>query len=84
MNTDWEKHGICREIGPELFEPDDYSPPAVAEAKDACGRCMVQALCLDAAMREEAGQPRELRATVRGGLTPRERWQLDRQQREAA
>lgn len=82
----WEAHAACREIGPETFMGGHYSPAEAAPAKDICRGCPVRRQCLAAAMAEEAGTSRASRDCIRGGLTPAERYRLDRrwQYRRAA
>ncbi|MGK5730219.1 WhiB family transcriptional regulator [Streptomyces sp. URMC 124] len=84
MSAAWEASARCREIGPDLFEPSSYTKQDVAEAKKICARCPVRKPCLADALHREAGLPQQSRATVRGGLTPRERTALDPKRREAA
>ncbi|MFF7022971.1 WhiB family transcriptional regulator [Streptomyces klenkii] len=84
MSADWEASARCREIGPEIFAPKKYDRESVADAKDICGSCPVWKQCRADALTAETGLPVTMRATVRGGLTPRERARLDKKQKEAA
>lgn len=84
MSVAWEEQGSCRQIGPALFEPPNYIKKDVAQAKAVCAKCPVRKPCLAAALDDEAGQPPRLRETVRGGLTPRERADLDHNRRKEA
>ncbi|MEV8474884.1 WhiB family transcriptional regulator [Streptomyces sp. NPDC051173] len=82
----WETTALCRHRDPALFTPDLAAKHHVARAKAICTACPVRPQCLNAALAEERGLDHHFRATIRGGLTPRERTQLDRKnsQKEAA
>lgn len=66
---------------PELFFPtgrgihDQYN---TNRAKKICHGCPLQVACLDAIMRYEAGQDKDLRYGIQGGLDPGERHDLAR------
>ncbi|MGW4075937.1 WhiB family transcriptional regulator [Streptomyces asiaticus] len=77
----WESAALCRQIGLEVFTPDDYRGDAVAEAKTICGQCPVSQQCLAAAMAEEGKAPAAMRGAIRGGKTPAERAAIYRRQR---
>lgn len=84
MANDWNTDALCAEVGPAIFMPTVYQDRTVAAAKSICRRCEAETDCLNAALAEEEGQDHQFRATIRGGLTPRERWAYDREQQEAA
>lgn len=48
----------------------------IRAARPVCDECPVRAECLASTLLEESGQTAEMRATVRGGLSPRERYAL--------
>lgn len=50
---DWRADAVCRDEDPELFFPTGTSEPALAQAaraKAICGRCPLQAMCLENAV----------------------------------
>lgn len=80
---EWQEKGLCRTIEPDsFFGPDDESRGArerrERRAKRICARCPVQQECLNHALqvREPDG--------IWGGLTARERLNLERTQRSAS
>lgn len=77
----WEKAALCRQVGLEIFTPDDYRGPAVDEAKAICDQCPVTRQCLAAAMAEEGKAPAAMRGSIRGGHTPAERAAIYRRHR---
>ena len=78
----WQRNGACLRHDPEDFDPAPPVPDRVAAAKAVCDRCPVLAICRETALQEEGGMAARWRATIRGGLTPEERYRiyLDRQQ----
>lgn len=78
----WQEHGLCRAVETDaFFGPDDESRGArerrERRAKRVCARCPVQQQCLSFAMqvREPDG--------IWGGLTARERFELEPSQPKA-
>jgi WhiB family redox-sensing transcriptional regulator len=69
---DWKLSGLCAQVDPQLFYPDRGDSAAVTQAKTICGRCEVQATCLEWALsrREDFG--------VWGGTAEQERHALRR------
>ena len=59
----------CRDTEVDMFEVN-------AESRSVCEGCPVRSECLRAAMQEEAGQPKQRRFGVRGGVSPRARYKL--------
>lgn len=78
----WRDEAICAQTDPETFAPENYTSADVHTARKICAGCPVRRPCLDAALDEEHGVYHKLRAGIRGGTTPRQRWRM--QQREAA
>lgn len=75
----WAQRARCRRADPELFFPDDAGGgDGYQKARAICGRCPVSRTCLAAAMAEEAERGRNHRFGMRGGLAPRERFELSR------
>ena len=74
-HTDWRELAACRDADPELFFPIGGAGPAlgqVAQAKQICAGCAVQARCLEWAL--ASGQE----AGVWGGTSEDERQALRR------
>jgi WhiB family redox-sensing transcriptional regulator len=78
-STYWRVWAACRQTDPELFFPEGIAGPALRtaeQAKQICGRCLVQARCLNWALDHEAafgiwgglteGERRDLRRTLAG------------------
>lgn len=85
MSADWEEHARCRVVGVEVFFPEGNGGrfrAAADEAKAVCDGCPVRRQCLDYALRIEGGAEAGSRAGIWGGLTPRERHAIHRQQRD--
>lgn len=81
-SRDWESAAACREIGPGPWDDDSDHR---ATARHICWhRCPVRQQCLEAALLEEDRDRIEHRAGIRGGLTARERLQLEQRQGAAA
>ena len=74
---DWTG-AACIGHDPEIWYPDPTDTIGTREAVTICQACPVRQACLDQAMREE--ETSGGRYGIRGGLTPMERWQLDRDQ----
>lgn len=77
----WRINAACRTADPDLFFPNGETGRAVlaqeAEAKAVCGPCPVREQCLNWAMTN--GQ----NTGVWGGMSPKERYNLRRQQARA-
>lgn len=76
----WLQEAACGDgIDPDVFCPDeDFDTPEEFEtkvriAKDVCSRCPVVAECLELGMR-----PENIRWFIFGGLSAKERRQLER------
>jgi WhiB family redox-sensing transcriptional regulator len=66
----WQDEAVCAQTDPALFFKD-RGPGK--DAKALCATCPVQTTCLEEAMAEEGGLPKDRRHGVRGGLGPSER-----------
>ncbi len=84
MTGTWQEQALCNEVDPALFMPDVYIPANTAEPIGICNRCPVKPACLDAALDEERGLPHQMRESIRGATTPRERAAIDKQRRKPA
>ncbi|MEW2578402.1 WhiB family transcriptional regulator [Streptomyces syringium] len=82
--TNWRLQARCRDRDSKLFMPEIAAKDKCDRARAICAACPVTDECLAAALQEERGLTYHFRATVRGGLTPRERADLDRQKGAAA
>ena len=71
----WQAFGLCAQVDPELFFPEPGD--SATAAKEICGRCDVQAECLDWAL--ERGE----RFGVWGGTTELDRRELRKATRPA-
>ncbi|WP_051338601.1 WhiB family transcriptional regulator [Streptomyces flavidovirens] len=78
----WSDAAACAQH-PDLFIPENDGDPDYTTAKRICRACPVIEQCLTAAMAEEKGADRHVRAGVRGGLTPGERARKHRQEARA-
>ena len=69
----------CRDSDPDAWFPDDDNPKAAhyANVKKLCAACPIQAMCLEYAMTNN-----ELHG-IWGGLTPRDRFNLNKKIRRA-
>lgn len=79
-STDWMTDGLCRKTGTAVFFPEGRGAAAAADkeqAKEVCGRCPVQQVCLEWAV--STGQS----AGIWGGASERERRALRRRRRPA-
>ena len=79
--TDYDmRAAICKEMDPELWQPERSGSSPRGRRKESeqaiaiCQTCPVRLACLDAAMVEEARE--SWRWGIRGGLTARERGKL--------
>ena len=88
--SDWTDDAACGDWQGWPFDP--WDPPLRAlngrpydrryedpwkVGRDICDTCPVKAICLDRKLDEEVGQPINLRFLMWGGMTPRERWDVD-------
>lgn len=82
----WWDHALCIEEDPglELFTSDEHRGEPLQQAKAICDRCAVKTTCLDAALDEEGTTAANMRGSIRGGMTPTERWALGRPTKAAA
>jgi hypothetical protein len=71
---DWTEQAACLNDWPVFSNPDRYQ-----EAKRICAECPVVKQCFLLAVAEEKGEPVGMRENVRGGLTPLERWNVEKQ-----
>lgn len=76
MDTDWMRHGRCRELSPATFFPNDGV--GVEIAKRVCAACEVREPCLEYALVERVDHG------VWGGTSERERRRILRQRRQQA
>lgn len=75
----WRSDALCLEYDGELWFTDDWGAPDLvkqAKAKAICSKCLVQSECLADALLFEGKRPVRFRSTIRGGLTPEERFEL--------
>jgi WhiB family transcriptional regulator, redox-sensing transcriptional regulator len=76
---EWEIFAACAQVDPELFYPPRGGDNG-AEAKRICLACPVLEACLADAMADEHRKGPKERHGIRGGLGPRQRARLARQQ----
>lgn len=69
---DWRDDAQCREIGTDLFYPNDGDRWTALMAKGLCVRCPVRHECLEFAL--ETCEPEG----IWGGMSPRERMAMRR------
>jgi WhiB family redox-sensing transcriptional regulator len=74
---DWQEKAACRGVPTEIFFPENPGgqDSVYNKAREFCKRCDVTEQCLAYALEHETGQ--RCRFGVFGGLSPRERSQLD-------
>ncbi|MFF8910552.1 WhiB family transcriptional regulator [Streptomyces olivaceoviridis] len=80
MGAGWEGQAACRGLDPALFYPAKEQAEQVKRARAVCEECPVRKACLAAALADENGLGPSGREGVRGGLTGRERYLLERGQ----
>ena len=75
---DWEG-AICAQIGAEVADSMFFplGPDQGAMAMKLCWDCPLRARCLSTALEEERGASKYERFGIRGGLTARQRVELD-------
>jgi WhiB family redox-sensing transcriptional regulator len=76
MDTDWMDKGLCRQVAPSTFFPNDGV--GVDVARRICGTCPVQAPCLEYALVERIDHG------VWGGASERERRRILKRRRQEA
>ena len=78
----WRSEAACSGYPTDLFYPDERPKNMGRNGTDwdscreICKRCPVRFECLEAALVEEQGLGRDIRAGMRGGLTPVERHRM--------
>lgn len=82
MNTEWRELAACVDSDPEQWFPDGIvvSPTVLR----ICAACPVIDDCRTWALQVEAGAGRSIRFGIYGGLTPKQRWAIDRDSRQPA
>ena len=76
MDTEWMEHGLCRQLAPSTFFPNDGV--GVEVARRICGTCPVQEPCLEYALTERIDHG------VWGGASERERRRIAKRRRQEA
>jgi WhiB family redox-sensing transcriptional regulator len=76
MDTKWMESGLCRQVAPSTFFPNDGV--GVDVARRICGTCPVQAPCLEYALVERIDHG------VWGGASERERRRILKRRRQEA
>ena len=77
LNIDWMEDALCREIGSEIFFPEDSDAHAAKRATKICLNCPVIEECLDYAL------TMPVLHGVLGGMTAQERARFKRRRRTA-
>ena len=76
LDTSWFEKALCKGTSTSLFFLDERKHIAeTKEAKEVCSQCSVTKECLKYAMEAP------IEFGIWGGLTPRERWRLERANR---
>ncbi|MER8083800.1 WhiB family transcriptional regulator [Streptomyces sp. NPDC094048] len=79
-DIDWSK-ALCLGCDREKWFVTGTSAAANAdraEAKETCTRCPIRPGCLDSALAEEHGKGEASRFGIRGGKSPRQRYEMTR------
>nr|WP_278189899.1 WhiB family transcriptional regulator [Brevibacterium sp. ZH18] len=78
FSDDWVG-AVCAQIGAVVADDMFFStaPDRVAEALRLCWDCPLRAMCALKSLEEERGKPDNERFGIRGGLTARQRAELD-------
>ena len=76
MDSEWMQHGLCRQLAPSTFFPNDGV--GVEVARRICGTCPVQEPCLEYALTERIDHG------VWGGASERERRRIAKRRRQEA
>lgn len=74
----WKENAACVGMNADMDVEVLTNVQRVKWAKGICEPCPVKTDCLRAALVEEAGQACQYRHLVRGGKTPRERYDMER------
>lgn len=69
-DTNWRLRAECRNLGPELFYPEQGDHHTAKRAIMICEACPVKKACLEDALSDEADVDKY---GIRGGLTPKAR-----------
>jgi WhiB family redox-sensing transcriptional regulator len=73
VNEEWQKRALCREIGVDLFFPEEKGDTAgQRQARKVCRLCDVQAECLAFALATDEAYG------IWGGKNPEQRMRLQR------
>lgn len=77
---DWQDKSACKGVSHEIFFPDNPGgqESVYNQAIRFCEACEVRKECLEFALSFEQGK--RDRYGVFGGMTPRQRWVLDKQE----
>ena len=75
-DTNWMQHGLCRQLAPSTFFPNDGV--GVEVARRICATCPVQEPCLEYALTERIDHG------VWGGASERERRRIAKRRRQEA
>ncbi|MEI7780346.1 MAG: WhiB family transcriptional regulator [Planctomycetota bacterium] len=80
MRLDWMEEGLCRQVGGDLWHPEEGegSTAATNRAMQVCGNCPVRLVCLEHAL--DTGEV----YGVWGQTTPTQRRMMRRQRRKIA
>lgn len=76
MAMEWIDEARCKEVGTELFFPEQSDVIGSRRARSICNKCEVKAECLEYGINEEFG--------IWGGLTSVERRHLRKQRKAIA
>ena len=76
MDSEWMQHGLCRQLAPSTFFPNDGV--GVEVARRICATCPVQEPCLEYALAERIDHG------VWGGASERERRRIAKRRRQEA
>lgn len=78
--SNWRSSAACIGLGDEFFPSEPSKAMSVyAITRLICDACPVKAECLADALAHERGVSASGRAGMWGGLTPEQRWKVDRQ-----
>lgn len=78
----WVDRALCRGMSSDIFFPPEGGNQA-RQAQRICRQCPVVSECLADAQRMEGQRSHEYIHGIRGGLTPRQRADMNRRQRVA-
>ena len=73
----WTEKAACKGLSVLIFVPESAGNCGYDTPKAICRTCPVRYECCEAAIREEAGTPIELRCGIRGGTTGPQRAALE-------